>query len=93
MKLIKFYTDWCGPCKMLTNVLNNMDLSGVELVEVDASNGDEMVQKHKITSVPVMIFENDGQVIDRLDGFQPEENIQGVIDKMRREKFNDGQVN
>lgn len=80
MKLIKFYTNWCGPCKVLTNnILSQVDLSGVELVEVDAEKEIDLATKYKIQSVPVLVFEKDGVEVDRINGIVPAETIEAKI--------------
>lgn len=76
MKLIKFYTTWCGPCKMMNNVLKEADLTGVELVTVDVEVETDMKIKYDIQSVPVLVFESNGIEYDRLHGFVPQEVIE-----------------
>lgn len=82
MKLIKFYTTWCGPCKMMTNVLKEVDLTGVELVEVDVEVETDMKIKYDIQSVPVLVFENDGVEMERLHGFVPQEVIEEKLNTL-----------
>jgi thioredoxin 1 len=68
MKVLKFYATWCGPCKGMTMLLNNMDnLPEIEEVDIDANN--EMAMEYQIRSVPTLVKLNDaGEEIDRYTG-------------------------
>lgn len=77
MKALKFYADWCGPCKGLSQVIKN---AGEKItVDIENVNIDEnifMAQEHKIRSVPTMILVNDGGVeIKRKVGAMNEEQL------------------
>lgn len=80
IKLTKFYTTWCGPCKHMTILLKEVDMTGVEFVEIDAEKEPEIAKKYGIQSVPVLIFEKDGEVVNRINGLSSPEVIQGVLD-------------
>lgn len=82
MKLIKFYTTWCGPCKTVSMLLDQVDLTGVELVRVDAEVELELVEKYKITGVPVLVFETGGVEITRLNGVASPETIEKILNGM-----------
>jgi thioredoxin-like negative regulator of GroEL len=60
-KLIKVYTEWCGPCKMMTDILKDIDLEGefnTTLDEIDAGQDKDILIKHQIRSVPFFILED-----------------------------------
>lgn len=58
MKIIKFEADWCGPCKMLTGVLDKMpDLPEIEVVNVD--NDPDTTKLMNIRGIPTLVFVND----------------------------------
>ena len=59
MKLIKLSATWCGPCKMLSNTLKDVDLSGYEFVEIDVDQHRGLAMKYNIRGVPVLIIEDD----------------------------------
>lgn len=69
MKLLKFYAEWCGPCKIITQQLQTQDLGDVELVEINIDENPEKVTEYGIRSIPVLILEDDnGKVLHRQNG-------------------------
>jgi thioredoxin 1 len=81
MKILKFYTTWCNPCKVQTLLLNQVDLSGVELKEIDAEVDPITASKFDVRSVPTLIFLKDGEVVERFTGLTPPETITETISR------------
>ena len=77
MKLLKFYAEWCGPCKGLTMVINGAkDKIDIAVEEFDIDNEMMMVQEYKIRSVPTMVLVDDtGKEIRRHIGLVTEEKL------------------
>jgi thiol-disulfide isomerase/thioredoxin len=71
-KLTKVYTEWCGPCKMMTEILKDIDLGGefnTTLEEIDAAQDKEILIKHQIRGVPYFILEDsEGNVLRKQSG-------------------------
>ena len=68
MKIIKFYSDTCGPCRVLDANLKKLGVK-YESINVNEDTGFDMIDKYKIQSVPVLIKEDDnGNVIARHNG-------------------------
>ena len=72
MKILKFYSETCSPCRMMTPILNKvaMDLD-IEVDEIDTEEDLVLVNEYQITSVPVFILLEDGKQIGRIDGALP----------------------
>lgn len=66
-KLTKVYTEYCGPCKVMTEILKDIDLQGefnTTLDEIDAALDKEILIKHQIRGVPFFILEDsEGNVL------------------------------
>ena len=70
----KFYAEWCGPCKVLTPVIENVQtkFQGVSFESVDIDSQFEIAQKYYVRSVPTVIVEKNGEEVQRFVGVQSE---------------------
>ena len=67
----KFGAAWCGPCRALAPVLESIkkDFEGkATFIEYDVDNSPEEAQKYSVTSIPLVVIEKDGVVIERFQG-------------------------
>ena len=79
--LVDFYADWCGPCKMVAPIVDEIakeraDIS-VGKVNVDESNA--LAMQYGVTSIPTLIVFKDGKEHARLVGFRPKESILAML--------------
>jgi len=84
--LVDFFATWCGPCKMLGPVLEELaqKLAGsVHIVKVDVDQSSDLAMKFGIMSVPTMILFKEGKAVKQLQGYQPaariEEQLQSFL--------------
>ena len=75
--LVDFYADWCGPCKMVAPIIEEIanersDIS-VGKINVDESVG--IAMEYNVVSIPTMIIFKDGKEVSRLVGYSPKEEI------------------
>lgn len=78
VKVIDFYADWCGPCKMMEPVLEELkkELSGkVEFEKVNVDEQSERAAKYGVMSIPTFVVELEGKESDRLVGYMPKEEL------------------
>jgi|TARA_B110000908_G_scaffold47557_1_gene58034 thioredoxin 1 len=70
----KFYADWCGPCKVLTPLMENVKtkFSSVNFENIDIEKDYEIAQKYHVRSVPTVIIEKNGKEVARMVGVQSE---------------------
>lgn len=80
--LVDFYADWCGPCKALSPVIDEIATEAKDInvgkVNVDAER--DLASKFGVRSIPTMIIFKGGKEIDRLVGYLPKETI---LEKVR----------
>lgn len=72
--LVDFFATWCGPCKMLAPVLEDLssEFAGkAEIVKVDVDQDQALAMQFGIMSVPTMIIFKDGKAVKQLQGFTP----------------------
>lgn len=80
MKFYKFYADWCGPCRILTTMLNKAQ---IEYEPINVDNNEELVEKYNIKTIPVfMAVKDDGTEIDRFVGVKSADAIKQWIDSL-----------
>lgn len=75
--LVDFNANWCGPCRMLRPILE--EIEGVKIVSVDVDNNEELAKKYGVMSIPCLILFKDGQEINRSFGMQPKEEIEKMV--------------
>ena len=80
--LVDFYAEWCGPCKMLTPVLENLE-DKINVIKVDIDKFEKLAFEYRIMSVPTLIFFKDGEKKEELIGFRDEEELLEVINSLK----------
>lgn len=83
--LVDFFATWCGPCKMLAPILEELsnELSDVKIVKVDVDESPETASVYGIQSIPTMKVFKDGKDMQTVVGFLPKDQIIAAIDKAR----------
>lgn len=80
--LVDFYADWCGPCRMLTPVLEKVakELSGsASVAKLDIDHAQNVASSFRVTSVPTMILFKNGEEVGRLVGLRDADAIKEFI--------------
>ncbi|HOP65866.1 MAG TPA: thioredoxin [Bacilli bacterium] len=80
--LVDFYADWCGPCKMLAPILEELK-EEIKIVKVNVDENQEIAMRYGVMSIPTLIFFKDGKVIHQMIGFSTKEDLLAVIKEMR----------
>ncbi|ARI76864.1 thioredoxin [Halobacillus mangrovi] len=82
--LADFWAPWCGPCKMIAPVLEELDdemSDQVKIVKLDVDENQETAGKFGVMSIPTLLLFKDGKVVDQVIGFQPKEALAELITK------------
>jgi thioredoxin 1 len=81
--LADFWAPWCGPCKMIAPVLEELDqeVEEVKVVKLDVDENQETAGKFGVMSIPTLLVFKDGQVVDQVVGFQPKEALVELLNK------------
>ncbi len=82
--VVDFWASWCGPCKMLGPVIDEISEELIDKAEFFKLNVDEnpvISTQYKIASIPTVMVFKDGKVVDTLVGFRPKEAIKDIIEK------------
>ena len=81
--LVDFYADWCGPCKMMMPVVENLSKTYEGRVKVGKVNSDEnnqLAARYNIMSIPSFLIIKNGEVVDTAMGAMPMEALARKLD-------------
>ena len=84
LAIVDFFATWCGPCKMLTPIIDKLaeEFDGkVKIAKVDIDESPELAQEYKVMSVPTVIFVKNGEVVETLVGVQNRAKLVELIEK------------
>jgi thioredoxin 1 len=76
--VVDFFAEWCGPCKMLSPILESLapEFEGkLEIVKVDIDSEPELAQKYGVSSIPTIVALKGGAEVDRMVGFQSKDSL------------------
>ena len=81
--LVDFYADWCGPCKMLSPILEeiNDEDENVKIIKVNIDDSRFLAKYYQIQSIPTLILLRNGQFLNKMIGFRPKKIIKELIEK------------
>ena len=80
--IVDFWATWCGPCRMLSPLLDEVEeelADKIVVVKVNIDDAEEIAMRYRIMSIPTLLFFKNGQMVDRSVGAMPK-NI--LLDKI-----------
>lgn len=79
--LIDFYADWCGPCKMIAPVLEDLSktYTDVTFIKVNVDELGEIAQRYEVMSIPALFAIKEGKTVRNGVGFQPKPQLEELI--------------
>lgn len=69
-RFLYFSAEWCGPCKAYKPLVEKLETAGYPVYFVDVDNDPVLAESHQIRSVPSILVEQDGQIVERMVGVQ-----------------------
>ena len=80
--LVDFWAEWCGPCKMIAPMLDELAIEyqgRAQVVKVNVDNEGDLAARFRVNSIPTLLVIKDGQERGRLVGVQPKAKIVAAI--------------
>ena len=81
--VIDFYTTWCGPCKMIGPIFEEVagELTNAKFVKANVDECPNLAGKYRVASIPTIMVFKDGAPVDTLVGFMPKDQLKNAIAK------------
>lgn len=79
--LVDCYAEWCGPCKMLSPVIDELseELSDVNFYKLNVDESDEVVRKYSVMSIPALLIFEDGELKNTSVGFKNKDQVKELL--------------
>ena len=79
--LLDFWASWCGPCRMLSPILEELAAENpdVKVVKINTDEQMELATRFNVMSIPAIFVVKDGQVVNQAVGVQPKENLLALV--------------
>ena len=79
--LVDFYADWCGPCKMLSPVVDEIagEVSGCKVVKLNVDEAPNVAARYNVMSIPTLMVFRQGEAVDRSVGVQSKQHILNML--------------
>ena len=79
--LVDFFADWCGPCKMMAPVLEELQgkHGDVKVCKVNVDKNSDLAAKYGVMSIPTLLVFKDGGLVNQSVGYMPLEDVEKLL--------------
>lgn len=83
--IVDFWADWCGPCRMIAPILEELDreVADVTVMKVNVDREPALADRFGINAIPTLIFFKDGQLVKQKTGLYPRDALDLIIKEIR----------
>lgn len=82
--VVDFYADWCGPCRKMSPLLEEVEqelISKVKFAKINTDNNLNVAKDYRVSGLPTLLIFKDGEPVERLVGLMPKSSIITNIEK------------
>lgn len=83
--LVDFFATWCGPCRMMSPIIDELadEYAGkVKIGKIDVDENPQISMKFGVQSIPTLVFFKNGEAVDTVIGFQSKENLKNKLEEL-----------
>ncbi|MBL8818389.1 MAG: thioredoxin [Planctomyces sp.] len=83
--LVDFYADWCGPCRMLSPILERLagEFGGrIRIVKVNVDDEPQLAGQYSVNSIPTLMFVKSGQILGKSAGAPSEASLRQILNQL-----------
>ncbi len=83
--IVDFWADWCGPCRMIAPILEEVDreIADVTVMKVNVDKEPALADRFSINAIPTLVFFKDGQLVKQKTGLYPRDALELIIKEIR----------
>lgn len=82
--VVDFYADWCGPCKMLAPILEELEreITNAKFVKINVDDSPVAANTYKVASIPTLMIFKNGKIMNTKVGFNPKQLVKEAIEEV-----------